>query len=395
MKLQQTLMEPTKHEHDLEALQSEINAQRRMNDALNERVVKAQASMGDDKLAVYRQQSAVIAKKLRQKEIEMEELAVEAERLQGELEEKESKMSEISGSKFMKRDEFKDYANKLRNKTNVYKQKKQIISEITAETVVLSRTEQILRSRATNMDEFIAKQEAKRGVVGYSDAQNTLESISAAKAQTDAIKGKTLDEISMIVDNINRVLQERKTQLAPQIKMLRTVRQEHQEIEIYYLEKRAIYENTAVGLESERLKLESEADSLQEEALQEESKYHFFQSLQGIAEARLDRVRQEEACERGEERLLRDFKTYKDLYNNKITQQQSLSDALRKRHKMMKENEIPRMRQRTLYEGLGKLLSAKMKVYKSFSESKDNKGMGETLDFGGADVMEITQGISN
>ncbi len=58
--------------------------------------------------------------------------------------------------------------------------------------------------------------------------------------------------------------------------MLRTVRQEHQEIEVYYLEKRAIYENTAVGLETERLKLEAEADALQDECIQEESKVNIL-----------------------------------------------------------------------------------------------------------------------
>ena len=65
-----------------------------------------------------------------------------------------------------------------------------------------------------------------------------------------------------------------------------------------------------------------------------------MQSLLGIANARLDRVQREERCEKGEETLLRDFKTYKDLYNNKITQQQNYSDALRKRHKSIKENEV-------------------------------------------------------
>ena len=55
----------------------------------------------------------------------------------------------------------------------------------------------------------------------------------------------------------------------------------------------------------------------------------------------------------------------------------------------------PRTRQKTLFEGLSKLLKAKVQVYKVFSDGKDNKAQGhrnDTLDFSGANVMEITQG---
>lgn len=50
-------------------------------------------------------------------------------------------------------------------------------------------------------------------------------------------------------------------------------------------------------------------------------------------------VRQEEKWESGEGRLLPEFKCYKELYQNKITQQESLSKQLRKQQKTIKENE--------------------------------------------------------
>lgn len=50
----------------------------------------------------------------------------------------------------------------------------------------------------------------------------------------------------------------------------------------------------AVGLEVERQQLERECNSSQEDALNEESRYHFLQSLCSITEASAQRVRQEE-----------------------------------------------------------------------------------------------------
>lgn len=49
-----------------------------------------------------------------------------------------------------------------------------------------------------------------------------------------------------------------------------------------------------MGLEVERQQLEHECNTSQEDALTEESRYHFLQSLCSITEARLESVRQDE-----------------------------------------------------------------------------------------------------
>jgi hypothetical protein len=46
---------------------------------------------------------------------------------------------------------------------------------------------------------------------------------------------------------------------------------------------------------------------------------------------------------------LRDFKTWKDLYTNKVAQQQQLSNQLRKQQKELKENSAASMEQRQMF----------------------------------------------
>ena len=58
--------------------------------------------------------------------------------------------------------------------------------------------------------------------------QAELAKLSALKADVDDYKGKTLNEISRIVTDINQALKEKKNKLAPQIKDLRTVRLQYQ-----------------------------------------------------------------------------------------------------------------------------------------------------------------------
>ena len=50
----------------------------------------------------------------------------------------------------------------------------------------------------------------------------------------------------------------RPPRLAPQIRALRTLRTEFQELESEYLEKKAVYDNQAAGLESEVAKMQAE-----------------------------------------------------------------------------------------------------------------------------------------
>ena len=133
-----------------------------------------------------------------------------------------------------------------------------------------------------------------------------------------------------MVKAVNNQLKERKTHLAPQIKRLREVRKEYQEVETEYNRKRQMYDKVAVGLEVERQQIEQEADALQGDCLREESNYHYFQNLTSIAQANLDRVRNEEKWSRGEGKLLPNFDTYAALYKDKEARQKALKEQLQR-----------------------------------------------------------------
>ncbi|CAN0046252.1 unnamed protein product, partial [Hapterophycus canaliculatus] len=116
----------------------------------------------------------------------------------------------------------------------------------------------------------------------------------------------------------------------------------------------------AVGLEVERQQLEHECNTSQEDALSEESRYHFLQSLCSITDARLESVRQDERWEKGEGRLLPDFQCHRDLYEHKIRQQEALSKQLRRQQRSIKENEAgSSTNQRRMFGGLHALLKCK------------------------------------
>jgi uncharacterized coiled-coil protein SlyX len=91
--------------------------------------------------------------------------------------------------------------------------------------------------------------EEERGVAGYKATQEKIQEISQAKSELDADKGKTLEEISKVVTEINQQIKEKKAKLTPLIKELRILRQQYQELEVQHTEKKTAYESATLGIQ--------------------------------------------------------------------------------------------------------------------------------------------------
>ena len=88
---------------------------------------------------------------------------------------KEAEYKKARGGNYMKRADFKQYAENLRGKNNQFKQMKKVLGEIKAEVTVLQRTENILKSRADGLDEFMKDLERQKGVAGYTNIQSEVQ----------------------------------------------------------------------------------------------------------------------------------------------------------------------------------------------------------------------------
>lgn len=319
-RLRRMLAEPPKSDAALAELRALVASTEAAVVSLTSAVAEATRAAGDSKLAMFRQQSALVTKKLAQKEEMLVAAQREAEAAAREVEAREAKLSELSGPKYMKRDEFKAYATALRTKTTTFKTLKAALGEARQESVVLSRTEALLRARATDIDAFMRKLEEKKGIAGYTGIASSLEEVSALKSRIDESKGKTLEEIARIVSDIQSAIAERKTRLAPQMTALRSARTAFAEMEMAYVHERAKYENVASGLESEKSGLERTADALAADATAEEGRAALCAAQGAIVDALIARANDEAAFEAGEGRFVRDFKTQKELFANKLAQ---------------------------------------------------------------------------
>lgn len=161
------LAEPVVTQQQLEGITNDVRKLQR--DCMNLEEKLRQTNPADDKLAIYKTQAATASKKKEQKAEELKSLEVEKETLEKMMTEKEQQYILQKGSKYMKRDEFRDFAMKLREKNKKYKVMKKEIGEIRAELNILSRTEAILTSRAGDIDDFLKQLERQKGISGYTN----------------------------------------------------------------------------------------------------------------------------------------------------------------------------------------------------------------------------------
>lgn len=118
------------------------------------------------KLAVFRQASAMALKQLREKEEEMDKLNEEKRRLGRQIDEKEAALRAAgkASSRSSGKMDFNKYAAIVRDKIEKYKKMRDELSSLRNELVLLQRTEQILKSRHKNLDDFLADLEKRQGV---------------------------------------------------------------------------------------------------------------------------------------------------------------------------------------------------------------------------------------
>jgi intraflagellar transport protein 81 len=149
---------------ELERLTNDVKKLQRECQLLDDKI--RQNAPADDKLGIYKSQATAASKKKEQKFEEVKKLETEKIALEKLMNDKEAQYAKSRGGKYMKRDDFKQYAANLRGKNAQYKQMKKVLGEIKAEVTVLSRTESILKSRADNLDEFMRDLEKKKGISG-------------------------------------------------------------------------------------------------------------------------------------------------------------------------------------------------------------------------------------
>lgn len=365
------LAEPITTQSDIDKLANEVRRLQRDCQVLDDKL--SSANPADDQLAIYKTQAAAASKRKENKLEEMQSLEKEKHALEKLMADKEAEYVKTKGTKYMKRDDFKQYAASLRGKNQKYKKMKKQLEEIRSELAILTRTEQILKNKAEMNDELIQKLEEQKGIAGYSKIEEEMEHVARDRQKIDEMKAGSLQELTKVVQNIEAQLKEKKAKLAPQIKQLRSYRKKYEEKEGDYLKYKKSYENTLMSFEADKKNLEEETNKLWNEYKEEETKYHSLNIQSRIYDALKKTIHMEtQFLKNPEARFSDDFKSLSEMYSAKLEQQDEMVKDLKKHQRYVKDNLENNSLQVKLFGDLSKILEVK----KHALMSGDNQYIG-------------------
>ncbi|XP_066987382.1 intraflagellar transport protein 81 homolog [Macrobrachium rosenbergii] len=363
--LQRVVAQPAMGQNELDSVNKQIRSLTSEINNLNEARMKEveeddspESKVG--KLSFFRQNAAIISRKKEQTAERLNELRNELSNLQEDIKDKQEQLKQFTGEQILRGEEFKRYVNKLRGKSSVYKMKRAELSELRAEFGILSRTEEILKSKDAHMLEQLNALESEMGVSGYRETKENMEKVSSMKAEVDERKGQTLEEMSGMVMELNHKIAERKARLAPIIKELRPLRQKVQDLTVDYNDKKHTYDSVAAGLETNLGKLEQEVKGLKDEIRRSETKYHV-----STIEKEILTFKQNQASEEIKLYLSNDpqdrKKSLREHLMANINEQEKQSRTLRDEQKAVKDHVQSSTNQLAMWQDVVKLLQVKKK----------------------------------
>ncbi|CAI2387734.1 unnamed protein product [Moneuplotes crassus] len=359
-KIEMVLAEPVTTQGDIDQLANEVRRLQRDCQVLDDKL--SSTNPADDNLAIYKTQAAAASKKKENKNDEMQTLEKEKIALEKLMAEKEQEYVQTKGTKYMKRDDFKQYAASLRGKNQKYKKMKKNLEDIRSELAVLNRTEQILKNKAEMTDDLMKKLEEQKGIAGYSKIQDDMEKVAKDRQEIDKLKEGSLQELTKVVQNIEEQLKSKKSKLAPQIKQLRTYRKKYEEREGDYLKHKKAYENTLMSFEADKKNLEEDTNKLWNEYKEEETKYHSLNIQSTIHSVLKKNIQMETQFQKNPDaRLSDDFKSLSEMYSAKLEQEDETIRDLKKHQRYVKDNLENNSLQVRLFDDLVKILAVKKK----------------------------------
>lgn len=394
--MEHLINEPLVTQNDIENLQNEVKFLQRDVQVLQDKANRATAP-DQDKLAIFKQQAAMISKKKEKALESLKELEAEQVRLEKKMAATEKEYEKKrGGNKFMRRDEQMKLVQSMKQKKTTFNQMKAHLREIRGELAVVDRTEKILRNQYTQLELDMRELERRHGVEGFSQAKDDLEEISALKQDVDIKKGATLEEMSKIVSELDARIKASKAKMSPIVKELRMLRTRAAEVQAEYENKKGSYESACASIESERTRLEAEVKQLNEETNAQESRYHMLNAKIQQAESQLAVISREQTCQSTDQHYSKEYKTLKDWYSRKIEEEVKHSNELRSSQKNIKESAEYNSVQMRQFSDLRQLFSLKMRLVEDEMDPNmiakralRGKDMGGEIGMGGVNRLVI------
>ena len=218
---------------------------------LEQKIEAERDNAKEDKLSIFRQQAAVVTSKKEELEKTIKSDQDSRMTMELEIEKQKKELEKIKGPNAFKNNDFEVFQSNLNDKMAEKNKKQEELDALDEEYGILKRTEQILRASYKESLKKVKSYEKKYNMEGLLNIENELDDLTQQKGNVDLLKGKTLEELSTIVEQLKIKIDEKRDKLKPLLDEHKKIKSEMVEMNEEHGAKKADFERVIRPLQKE------------------------------------------------------------------------------------------------------------------------------------------------
>lgn len=251
------------------------------------------------------------------------------------------------------------------NQKIAFQSKKQIeINDIEQEITILKYTENVVKSIHSETVTDLKNYEVKYGVTGLLSIEADIEELARKKGSLDYLKGKTVEELTSIIETLRNKIEEKRDLLKPLIEDHKTLKSQIKETEEEHKKKRIEYEKTISESKEEFEIVLKEYKTVHEPHSKKQAlKIVLTEKTKSIILFR-NLLDQEARNVQGSSSFSKDAKTMKEAMLKEVTEKEASIQLLKEKREEVKEASNNLVEQNKMLNDLKFLLEEKLKCKK-------------------------------
>ena len=244
------LYEPLPPADQVEGMKNRVSALRNGVADLQRRLEQNKDPEKEDKLFIQKQQEQKVRMKKEKVETDMRRLEEEKVGLEEAIRAKTKDLEKVKGPGYAKKTEIGKYQDKYNEKKARQMKMETELNEVKAENGTLRETLAVLHETKIDTDQSVKEYEKQYGVEGLSKMITGINDLIETNEQIDAVKGKSLLEMSAIVQQLSQKIEEIGHTIRPYTEEFRSLKNTVAQMEPQYKEEKAIFDGVTADAKS-------------------------------------------------------------------------------------------------------------------------------------------------
>jgi intraflagellar transport protein 81 len=157
----------------------------------------------------------------------------------------------VHGPGYFEKTDIAKFQEDLNAKLTVQAKKNAELADLEQEVTILKHTEAVLKGMLSETVNELKAYEIKYGVTGLLTIEADIEELTKKKGNLDYLKGKTLEELTTIIETLKNKLEEKREVLKPLVEEHKELRAQIKETEEDHKRKRGEYERVIADAKEE------------------------------------------------------------------------------------------------------------------------------------------------